>query len=173
MFLSALNKIGEGTNSISTEPTNRDCLFKAAEMTASLKKTIIDGDRVFKATNVKKIHPVYLELAESLSGVNLLRFIKIYNDRLCASNLLSTDGKKEPLVETSRKDLIGVELLIDPVFKTVQFFSIVSYKKGFGRMMVAAVINATPEDWLLAVAMDWSGGFWGRMREEYPRIMVF
>ena len=139
------------------------------------QQSIIDGDRVFKATNVKikTIHPVFLGLAESLSNVPILRFIKIYNDRLCASNLLSTDGKKEPLVETSRTDLVGVELLVDPAFKTVQFFSIVSFKKGNGRKMVAAVVEATPEDWSLAVVMDWSGGFWKKMSEEYPRIMIF
>jgi hypothetical protein len=142
-------------------------------MTNSSKKTIIDGDRIFKATNVKKIHPIFLGLAERLSGVGILRFIKIYNDRLCASNLLSDNGKKDPLVEASRKDLVGVELLIDPAFKTVQFFSIVSFKKGNGRKMVAAVVEATPEDWQLAVVMDWSGGFWEKMVEEFPRIVVF
>lgn len=144
-------------------------------MTISSKKSLIDGDRVFHATNVKikTIHPVFLELAENLSHVPLLRFIKIYNDRLCASNLLSNDGKKEPLVETGRTDLVGVELLVDPAFKTVQFFSIVSFKKGNGRKIVAAVVEATPKDWSLAVVMDWSGGFWQKMREEYPLIMIF
>jgi len=139
------------------------------------QRSIIDGDRVFKATNVKikTIHPVFLGLAESLSNVSILRFIKIYNDRLCASNLLSIDGKKEPLVDTNRTDLVGVELLVDPAFKTVQFFSIVSFKQGNGRKMVAAVAEATPEDWSVAVVMDWSGGFWEKMRDEYPRIMIF
>ena len=37
-------------------------------------------------------------------------------DRICASNLLSTDGKKETLVETNRSDLIGLELLVNPAF---------------------------------------------------------
>ena len=144
-------------------------------MKKSSKKSIIDGDRVFNATNVKikTMHPVFLELADSLSNVPILRFIKIYNDRICSSNLLSNDGKKEPIVETSRTDLVGVELLVDPAFKTVQFFSIVSFKKGNGRKMVAAVVEATPEDWQLAVVMDWSEGFWEKMREEYPRIMIF
>ncbi len=137
------------------------------------EKPIIDGDRVFKATNVKKMHPVFLELAKSLSGVSMLRFIKIYNDRLCASNLLSDDGKKDPLVESSKKDLVGVELLIDPTFKTVQFYAITSFKQGNGRKMVAAVVDATPEDWALVVVMDWSGGFWEKMVEEYPRIVIF
>jgi hypothetical protein len=144
-------------------------------MKNSSNKPIIDGDRIFKATNVKikTIHPIFLGLAQSLSSIVMLRFIKIYNDRLCASNLLSTDGKKEPLVETSRTDLVGVELLVDPAFKTVQFFSIVSFKKGNGRKMVAAVVEATPEDWQLAVVKDWSGGFWEKMREEYPRITIY
>ncbi len=39
--------------------------------------------------------------------------------------------------------------------------------------MVAAVVEATPEDWSLAGVMDWSGGFWEKMREEYPRVMIF
>ena len=144
-------------------------------MTNTSKKPIIDGDRVFKATNVKikTLHPIFLGLAQSFSSIVMLRFIKIYNDRLCAANLLSNDGKKEPIVDTDRKDIVGVELLIDPAFKTVQFFSIVSFKKGNGRRMVAAVVEATPEDWSLAVVMDWSCGFWKKMREEYPRIMIF
>jgi len=142
-------------------------------MTNASEKPIIDGDRVFKATNVKKIHPVALDLAKSLAGVAMLRFIKIYNDRLCASNLLSTDGKKAPLVETNRKDIVGVELLIDPAFKTVQFFAIASFKKGNGGKIVAAVADATPADWSLVVVMDWSGGFWEKMVEAYPRIVIF
>lgn len=142
-------------------------------MTNSLNRAIIDGDRVFKATNVKKIHPVFLTLAEGLASVNMLRFIKIYNERICASNLLSNDGKKDPLVETEHQGIVGVELLVDPPFKTVQFYAIASFKKGYGRKMVAAVVEATPEDWSLVVAKDWSGGFWQKMKEEYSRIIVY
>lgn len=116
---------------------------------------------------------MFLELADSLSRVNMLRFIKIYNDRICASNLLSENGRKEPIVETDRNDIVGVEILVDPAFNTVQFYAIASSKKGYGRKMVAAVVEATPQDWLLAVVMDWSGGFWGKMRNDYPRIVVF
>jgi hypothetical protein len=39
--------------------------------------------------------------------------------------------------------------------------------------MVEAVVAATPEDWHLAVVVDWSGGFWQRMTAEHPRIVVF
>jgi hypothetical protein len=45
--------------------------------------------------------------------------------------------------------------------------------KGVGRQIVEAVVSATPADWLLAVPMDWSGGFWQRMARDYPRLQVF
>lgn len=72
-----------------------------------------------------------------------------------------------------REDIIGVELLIDPDHFTVQFYSLASSEKGYGRKIVDAVVNATHDDWNLVVVMDSSGGFWERMLEEYPRIVVF
>ena len=73
----------------------------------------------------------------------------------------------------NQEGVIGVELLIDPAIFTVQFFSLTSSEKGYGRKIVDAVVRATPADWNLVVTMDWSGGFWKRMLEEYPRIVVF
>ena len=136
-------------------------------------KSIIDGKRIFKATNVRKSDPVFLDLAESLSHIDILHFIKIYNDRLCASNLLSTDKKKHPVTTMNKEGVVGVELLIDPDINTVQFYSLASTQKGYGRKIVDAVVRGTPDDWNLVVAMDWSGGFWDRMLEEYPQIVVF
>ena len=135
-------------------------------------KSIIDGNRVCKATNVKKPHPVFLDLAESLSHIDILHFIKIYNDRLCASNLLSNDKKKHPVTTMNQYGVIGLELLIDPENKTVQFCSLSSSPKGYGRKIVDAVVQGTPDDWNLVVVMDWSGGFWDKMIGEYPRIVV-
>ena len=66
-----------------------------------------------------------------------------------------------------------LELLIDPETRIVQFYAITSAVKGCGRRMVAAVVAATPPDWQLVVVMDWSGGFWQRMAEEYPRLVIF
>lgn len=142
-------------------------------MKKSADQLLIDGKRIFKASNVRKIHPVYLELAERLTHVDQLQFIKIYNGRLCASNLLSENKKKEPIIKTGKAGIVGVELLIDSEHRTVQFYSITSSQKGYGRKIVAAVVAGTPNDWVLVVPMDWSGGFWDSMRAEYPRITVF
>ncbi len=135
--------------------------------------SILDGKRIFKATNVKKPLPVFIKLAESLSHIDELNFIKIYNDRLCASNELSTDKKKTPVTTMDQDGIIGIEILIDPTINTIQFYSLTSSKKGCGRKMVNAVVDATPDDWTLVVVMDTSGGFWDRMLEEYPQIVRF
>jgi hypothetical protein len=136
-------------------------------------KSIIDGKRIFKAANVKKPHQVFLDLAKSLSQIDILHFIKIYDDRLCASNLLSTDKKKRPVTTMNQECVIGVELIIAPDSSTVQFYSLASSQQGYGRKIVDAVVRGTPDDWNLVVVMDWSGGFWDRMIDEYPRIVVF
>lgn len=136
------------------------------------KQSIIDGKRILKATNVRKVHPVYLELAKSLSHINKLKYIKIYNGRLCASNLLSKDKKKAPVTKVGKEGITGVELLIDQENNVIQFYSLTSAQRGYGRKIVGAIVEATPDDWLLVVPMDWSGGFWDRMVEEYPRIVV-
>lgn len=93
--------------------------------------------------------------------------------RLSASNRLSTDGKKNPVVDVGAEGIIGVELLVDSETQVVQFYAITSAEKGCGRQRVQAVVAATPADWLLAVPFDWSGGFWTRMAEDYPRLEVW
>jgi hypothetical protein len=123
-------------------------------------RVIIDGNRVFKAANVRNIHPVTLALTDDLSKIDSLRYIKIYNDRVCASNQLSSDRKKEPVTKAGQDGIIGVQLLVDPLHRTIQFYSLTASENGNGRRIVSSVVRATPDDWMLAVPMDWSGGFW-------------
>ena len=65
------------------------------------------------------------------------------------------------------------ESFITPDISIVQFYSLTSSQKGYGRKIVEVVVRATPDDWDLVVTMDWSGGFWDKMLQEYPRIIVF
>ena len=132
-----------------------------------------DSNKIFKATNVRKnIHPLYMELATNLSKIEILKYIKIYNERIRASNYLSENKKKYPVVEIGGKDFVGVELLIDVPNKTIQFYSITSAVKGYGEKIVSAVMNITADDWLIVIPMDWSDGFWEKMVAKYPRLIV-
>ncbi len=137
------------------------------------KSTFIDGERIRKAHSVRQVEPIFRLLATSLAQIPELRYIKIFPERLSASNVLSEDGKKSPVVRVGGDGLVGVELVVDTATKVVQFYAITSAVKGCGRRMVAAVVGATPEDWHLAVVFDWSGGFWQRMAQDYPRLVVF
>jgi hypothetical protein len=85
---------------------------------------------------------------------------------------VSVDGKKNPVVEVGGEGITGIELLIDGDSRIEQFDAITSAEKGCGRKMVEAVVGATPADWFLAVPFDWSGGFWERMDQDYPRVQV-
>jgi len=136
------------------------------------KYDFIDGERVRKANSVRNMHPVFRSLATSLVRVPDLRYIKIFPERITASNVLSEDGKKNPVVTIGAEGMVGVELLIDVPNMIVQFYALTSDRKGCGRQIVAAIADATPEDWFLAVLMDWSGGFWEKMAEEYPRLAL-
>lgn len=130
------------------------------------------AEGIRKARSVRHVDPVLSGMATSLAGVTELRYVKIFPERIAASNVLSSDGKKNPVVEVGAEGIVGVELLVDPTAKVVQFFALTSAVKGCGRRMVEAVVAATPEDWRLVVLFDWSGGFWGRMVEEQPRLVV-
>lgn len=153
------------------KPTFRN---NTADLELMMKQPdFIDGKRILKAHAVRHIEPIYEKLAKSLAQIPELNHIKIFTDRLTASNILSQDKKKNPVVTVGANDIVGIELLIDSTYNVVQFYSITSSIKGCGRKMVDAVVNATPDSWELAVVFDWSGGFWKRMVEEHPRIVVF
>jgi len=129
-------------------------------------------DKISKASNVRKVDPIYMQVSEELAKIDILQHVKIYNERVQASNTLSTNGKKEPITTIGEENVVGVELLIDVPNKIIQFYSITSSAKGYGEQMVSAVVKSVPNDWNIMVFMDWSHGFWKVMAERYPRLMV-
>ena len=70
-------------------------------------------EKISKATNVKKVHLIYQLISEELSNIDRLKYVKIYNGRIKASNMLSKNGKKEPITKIGEENIIAVELLID------------------------------------------------------------
>ena len=131
-----------------------------------------EGKRVLKSVAPNRVEPIYESLASALSEIPALHFVERFPGRLSASNRLSADEKKAPVVEVGADGVTGVELLVDSAVQIVQFYALTSSKTSYCRQMVQAVAGATPKDWLLAVPFHWSSGFWKRMRTEYPRIHV-
>jgi hypothetical protein len=133
---------------------------------------MISKDKISKANNVKKVHLVYQQISEDLANIDILKYVKIYNGSIKASNFLSENGKKEPVIKLGDENIVGVELLVDIPNKTIQFYSITSSVKGYGEKIVSSVVNSAPKDWKIVVVMDWSMGFWRVMADRYPRLSV-
>ena len=72
------------------------------------KYHFVDGDRVRKAHSVRKIDAVVEALATSLIRIPDLRYIKIFLGRMAASNVLSEDGKKNPVVTIGAEGMVGL-----------------------------------------------------------------
>jgi hypothetical protein len=115
---------------------------------------MISSKKIFLANNVKNIHIIYQQISEGLANIDILRYVKIYNGSIRASNILSENGKKEPVINMGDENNIGVELLIDIPNKTIQFYSITSSVKGYGEKIVSSVVNSAPKDWAIVVVMD-------------------
>ncbi|MFT6952495.1 MAG: hypothetical protein ACJAUL_003660 [Paraglaciecola sp.] len=130
------------------------------------------SEKILIANNAKKSPKIFFDLSERLACICELNYVKIYNGRIVASNILSENGKKQPVTEIGKDNIVGVELLVDVSIKVVQFFSITSSVKGCGKKIVHSVLEATPKDWTVVVFMDWSGGFWQVMGERHPRLVI-
>jgi hypothetical protein len=83
------------------------------------KYDFLDGERLRKARSAKRIEPILQRLALGLARVPELGSIKIFPERLAASDRLSQDGKKNPIVKVGADGIVGVELLLDEPTKVV------------------------------------------------------
>ena len=110
---------------------------------------MISDSKITKAKNVQKLDPVFYSISKALSNIDVLNHVKIYNGRIKASNELSKNDKKEPITKNELETSTGVELLVDPSGKVIQFYSIVSSEKGSGEKIVSSVVNSTPKDWAI------------------------
>jgi len=82
----------------------------------------VDGKRILNAHTVRQIDPIYEKIVKSLAQLPELHYIKIFPGRVTASNVLSQDKKKNPVVAVGDKGNVGIELLIDSEYHVIQFF---------------------------------------------------
>ena len=121
---------------------------------------------------VKAVHPVAEQIAENLAAIDAIRFVKISPELLRASSEVSEGRLKTPVTKPGHPTAIGVSLIVDAPYETVQFYEITSATKSYGAKMVDAVLRALPEGWTGVVVMDWSGGFWDKVREKHKNLEI-
>ena len=140
-------------------------------MMAYIKSEIISS-KIRYINKLKIVNPVVANIARNLAEKNIIKYITISKDYIKASSEITIGRIKIPITKIDHSTAIGVSLLLELDHKIIQFYEINSPVKGYGSKMVDAVINALPEDWSAAVVMDWSGGFWEKMREKHSKLDI-
>ena len=62
------------------------------------------------------------------------------------------------------------EAVEDLDHKDIRFFEMNPATKGYRGKMVDAVLKDLPEEWNVVVVMDWSDGFWDKMKKKYHNL---
>ena len=121
---------------------------------------------------VKEIHPVVKYIVENLAELDFIHFIRVSPEFLQVSNEVTEGRIKIPVTKPNHPTAIGVDLIIDIAHKDIQFYEITSAIKGCGGKMVDAVLKSLPKDWNGVVVMDWSHGFWDKMKEKHKNLYI-
>ena len=128
--------------------------------------------KITVSRKVKEIHPVVKHIVDNLAELDFIHFIRLSPEILQASNEI-TDGRiKIPVSKPDHPTAIGVYLIMDIANKDIQFYEMTSAIKGCGGKLVDAVLKALPQDWSGVVVMDWSNGFWDRMKERHRNLYI-
>ena len=137
--------------------TNRDCAREKAQVAVSKR--------------VQPLHPVVKEIAQTLAGIDAIRFVKVTPGFLQVSSE-ACGARMLPVTEPGHPTAVGVSLILEEDREEIQFYEITSAVKGYGSKMVESVLKALPKKWKAVVVMDWGGGFWEAMRRRHRRIVL-
>jgi len=127
---------------------------------------------VFISKRIQKIHPVVEIISNNLAGIEPIQFIRISLGFLQASSEVTKCHSKIPITKPGHRTAIGLSLIIDLDYKDIHFFEMNSPIKGYGGLMVDAVLKDLPKGWSGVVAMDWSNGFWDKMKKKYKNLEI-
>ncbi|MHB8067349.1 MAG: hypothetical protein ACYDIC_05555 [Desulfobaccales bacterium] len=140
-------------------------------MMANIKsESILSKIRYIK--KIKPINSVVENIARNLAEIDIIKYITISEGYIKASSEITTGRNKIPITKIDHPTAIGVSLIIELDYDVIQFYEMNSPVKGYGSKMVDAVMRALPEDWSAVVVMDWSGGFWEKMREKHRKLNI-
>jgi hypothetical protein len=129
-----------------------------------------NGKQIWAITKVKELPIPIIHMALNLAELDFIKYINVTEDSLAASSENYPKRPKVPITNMNHETAIGVKILYNVSYKYINFFDINSPIKGNGSKMVDAFMKALPNDWQPAVALDWSDGFWEKMKEKYEDI---
>lgn len=132
-----------------------------------IKDLNVEGKEIWALKKIKTVDPIVMNCVRELSKLEPLKFIKITVDGILASNITEGDMGRKPIAKPFHPAAIGVHLIYDFQYKTMEFYEINSASKGWGDKIVGAALRTLPYDWHPTIVMDYSDGFWEKMRSKY------
>ena len=125
--------------------------------------------KAIEGKKIKDIDPIIEQCVRNLSELSPLKYIKITSDGIIASNQVEGSRDRIPITKPFHPTAIGIHLIYDYEYKTLEFFEINSATKGWAEKMVKAALHKLPPNWKPTVVMDWSDGFWDTAYPLYCR----
>jgi hypothetical protein len=129
-----------------------------------------NGKQVWVITKVKELPKEIVSMAKNLADLYFIKYVRISDESLSASSENYPNRQKVPITHMNHDTAIGIQILYSTDYKTIDFFDINSPIKGNGSKMVDAILKDLPKDWQPVVVMNWSDGFWDKMKEKYKHI---
>jgi len=128
------------------------------------------GKQIWVITRVKKLRIEIVEMAIRLAELDFINYIRICDETLAASSENYPKRPKVSITQMNHPIAIGIQILYYTKYKSIDFYDINSPIKGNGSKMVDAILKDFPKDWQPSVVMDWSNGFWDKMKEKYSNL---
>ena len=129
-----------------------------------------NGTQIWVISRVKQLPIEIVNMAIRLAELDFIRYVRICDETLAASSENYPNRPKVPITYMNHDTAIGIQVLYSPVYKTIDFYDINSPVKGNGSKMADAILQDFPKDWQPTVTMDWSNGFWDKMKEKYDHL---
>ncbi|WP_373523090.1 hypothetical protein [Aquiflexum sp.] len=128
------------------------------------------GTQIWVVGKIKELPLVIIQFALNLAELDFIKFVRIDGEMIAASSESYPKRPKVPIVQMLHQTAIGIEVLYDLEYKTIDFYDINSPIKGNGGKMADAILKDFPEGWQPLVFNDWSDGFWDRIKEKYKHL---
>lgn len=128
------------------------------------------GKQVWVIARVNKLPKEIVQMAINLASLDFIKYIRICDETLAASSENYLNRQKVPVTKVNHDTAIGIQILYNTKYRVIDFFDINSPIKGYGSKMADAILKNFPENWQPAVIMDWSDGFWMKIKGKYKNL---
>ena len=119
---------------------------------------------------LNKIPKLLADTSIRLADLEFIKHIRISETNITASSETKGTRIKLPITSTQHPTATGISLVYHFDYNVLDFDEINSPIKGNGQKMVDCVLKEFPTDWQADIFMDWSDGFWDKMKQKYKVI---